>query len=96
MIHFKRAKLFSNGTEYEIFRYNYCDNGCVFHKERENDGFPEFLEAGGCPIEDGLEGGRFDNSAYPNVIVQVWEDNKCLSWNHCPFFTKKAGEQNEP
>lgn len=24
---YKIAKPFSNGTEYEIFRYNYCENG---------------------------------------------------------------------
>ncbi len=26
---FERAKPFSNGTEYEIFRYNYCEKGCI-------------------------------------------------------------------
>ena len=62
-VKYQRAKRFSDGTEYEIFRYNYCDNGCIFHKER-GDGFPAFLEYGGCPIEDGLEDGRFDNSIF--------------------------------
>ena len=87
-VKYQRAKQFSSGTEYEIFRYNYCDNGCIFHKER-GDGFPAFLEDGGCPIEDGLEGGRFDNSVYPSVLLEVWEEDKCRKWHHCPFFTKR-------
>lgn len=87
-INYKRATKFSNGTEYEVFRYNYCDNGCIFHKTKEN-GFPEFMENGGCPIEDGLEGGRFDASLYPNVLVSVWDGEECINWNHCPFFTRE-------
>ena len=43
---FKIAKVFSSGTEYEIFRDNYCENGCKFHKVREADGFPEFTDYG--------------------------------------------------
>lgn len=89
---YKIAKPFSNGTEYEIFKYNYCENGCIFHKEREKDGFPEFVENGGCPIEDRTEGARFDITTFPNVLLEIWEDDKCLNWHHCPFFTK-AGEQ---
>ena len=50
---YERAEPFSNGTEYEIFRHNYCENGCIHHIDRE-DGFPELLENGGCPIEDGM------------------------------------------
>lgn len=45
---YERAKPFSNGTEYEIFRHNYCENECIHHIDRE-DGFPELLENGGCP-----------------------------------------------
>ena len=37
---YRIAQVFSSGTEYEIFRDNYCDNDCVFHKERE-DGFTD-------------------------------------------------------
>lgn len=89
---YKRAKPFSNGTEYEIFRCSYCDNGCIHHIERKNDGFPELLENGGCPIEDGMECARFNIKLFPNVLVEIYDDNKCVCWHHCPFFVK-AGEQ---
>lgn len=86
---FKIAKVFSSGTEYEIFRDNYCENGCKFHKERERDGFAEFTDNGGCPIEDRCESARFDESAFPNVLLEVWEEGKCLNWHHCPFYTEE-------
>lgn len=85
---FKIAKPFSSGTEYEIFKDNYCENRCIFHKARE-DGFAEFTENGGCPIEDGTENARFDRNAFPNVLLEVWKDGKCINWHHCPFFTQE-------
>lgn len=91
MITYKRAEAFSSGTAYEMFREEYCENGCIHHKERENDGFPELLENGGCPIEDGLECGRFDRELFPNVLVSVFEDGAYLKWCHCPFFTQEGG-----
>lgn len=92
---FKTAKIFSNGTEYEIFKSSYCENGCKFHKEREADGFAEFTENGGCPIEDGCENARFDAETFPNVLLEVWEDDKCINWHYCPFYTKMAEVSNE-
>lgn len=41
---YERAKPFSNGTEYEIFRHNYCENGCIHHVEG-GDGFPDLATA---------------------------------------------------
>lgn len=52
------SKPFSNGTEYEVFKYNFCED-CKKHKIRE-DGFPALPEDGGCPIEDAMENARFD------------------------------------
>lgn len=85
MIQYKIAKIFSNGTEFEIFQDNYCYNGCKFHKQREN-GFPEYTENGGCPIEDRTELARFNSDDFPNVLLEVWEGEKCLNWHHCPFY----------
>jgi hypothetical protein len=87
---YKIASPFSNGTEYEIFKDNYCEE-CIHHKIRK-DGFCEFIEDGGCPIENGIEDALFDVSRFPNVLLQVWQGKKCLSWNYCPF-CKKKGEK---
>lgn len=89
---YRIAEAFSSGTDYEIFRDNYCDNDCVFHKERE-DGFTEFVENGGCPIEDRCESARFDEEAFPNVLLEIWKDGVCLKGHHCPFYTKKKGNE---
>ena len=89
---FKKATIFSNGSEYEIFKDNYCYNKCKYHKERE-DGFPEFTENGGCPIEDGIENARFHTEEFPNVLVEVWDKNKCVNWHFCPFYTRSDTEK---
>lgn len=91
---FKIAKVFSSGTEYEIFKDNYCENECKFHKVREADGFPEFTDYGGCPIEDRCESARFNEEAFPNVLLEVWEEGKCLNWHHCPFYTKEVDDND--
>ena len=52
------SKPFSNGTEYEAFKYNFCER-CRKHKLRD-DGFPAFTEDGGCPIEDDIKNTRFN------------------------------------
>lgn len=88
MKHYKIAGAFSSGTDYEIFRDNYCENDCVFHKERE-DGFAEFVAYGGCPVEDGCEQARFDEDLFPTVLLEIWEQDKCVKFHHCPFYTKK-------
>lgn len=84
------AKPFSNGTEYGIFRYNYCDN-CKFHKGRDG-GFVEFTENGGCPIENDMEDARFGKVEFPKEIVEVEYEGKMISWHHCPFFTRRKKE----
>jgi len=94
---YKIANRFSNGTEYECFRYKYCDNGCIYHKERE-DGFTEFVENGGCPIENALEDARLIPFLFPMVLVEVWENKgqineRCLNWHHCPFFNDRSEEE---
>ena len=91
---YERAKPFSNGTEYEIFRHNYCENGCIHHIDRE-DGFPEILENGGCPIEDGMECARFDKDLFPNVLVEAWDGEEQYMWHHCPFYAKEKGESDD-
>lgn len=85
---YKYAKVFSNGTEYEIFRENYCENKCKYHKERD-DGFPALVNEGGCPIEDRMEYARFDTLMFPNVLFEMWENDKCINYHHCPFFEKE-------
>ena len=52
---YKQATIFSSGTEYEVFKDNYCFDNCYHHKE-DKDGYPRFIEDGGCPIED-MKGG---------------------------------------
>lgn len=83
---------FSNGTEYEIFLYNYCEE-CKAFKLRD-DMFPEFPEFGGCPILDKMEMARFDESLFPsNDIVKTIdaETNEVISWHKCRKF-KPTGE----
>ena len=82
-ITYKIAHIFSSGTEYEIFKDNFCEN-CIHHKIRE-DGFCEFVENGGCPIENAMEDARFDSSKFPNVLLQIWDGDECRCWNYCPF-----------
>ena len=66
------SKPFSNGTEYEVFKYNFCED-CIKHKLRE-DGFPAFPEDGGCPIEDAMENARFDISQFPSEYIRELTD----------------------
>ena len=80
------AKPFSSGTEYEVFKYNYCER-CKKHKLRE-DGFPEFPENGGCPIEDKMEYARFDRSLFPcdHIRELSANDGSIISWHYCNRF----------
>lgn len=89
---YKQATIFSSGTEYEVFKDNYCFDNCYHHKE-DKDGYPRFIEDGGCPIEDKMERARFDANEFPNVLVEVWdnEETKCFSWHVCPFFLDMKG-----
>lgn len=92
------SKPFSNGTEYEIFKYNYCEV-CRNHKARK-DGFTAFVEDGGCPIENAMEDARFDISKFPNKMIrEIRNDSKVLKYHHCLKFEAngqlKEGEQKK-
>ena len=78
---------FSNGTEYEVFKYNFCED-CRNHVVRE-DGFPAFPEDGGCPIEDAMENARFDISQFPSEFIRELRDEKddsVIAWHCCAKF----------
>ena len=75
---YKTAQIFSNESEYEFFRYHYCDDNCKF--------------LGKCPIEERCELAQFDEDLFPNVLVEVWEQGKCVKSHHCPFYTEKKVE----
>lgn len=70
---------FSSGTEYEIFLYNFCQR-CSKGKTREDDGFPEFPENGGCPIWDAMEYQPFSCSICQNPNTFMGESAFCP---HC-------------
>ena len=81
------SKPFSNGTEYEVFKYNFCED-CRKHVVRE-DGFPAFPEDGGCPIEDAMENARFDISQFPSEFIRELRDAKddsVIAWHCCNRF----------
>ena len=81
------SKPFSSGTEYEVFRYNFCDR-CRRHKENEA-GFPAFAKEGGCPIEDAMENARFDNSVFPSDNIRELrsaDDDSVIAWHYCNRF----------
>ena len=81
------AKPFSNGTEYEIFKHNFCED-CRKHVVRE-DGFPAFPEDGGCPIEDAMENSRFDISQFPSEYIRELtdaNDGSIICWHYCSKF----------
>jgi len=85
---------FSNGTEYEVFLDNFCYR-CMNYKERENDGFPEFPEKGGCPILDAMENARFDESLFPSHWVRYLRDatdDHVIAWHYCIRFNHKDYE----
>ena len=78
------SKPFSSGTEYEVFRYKFCEY-CKNHVVGE-DGFPAFPEEGGCPIEDAMEYARFDISKFPSEDIRELKDEKdgsVIAWHCC-------------
>lgn len=68
----KPAVPFSNGMSYEYFCENFCYR-CSKGKINEN-GFPEYIENGGCPIWDAMEMARWGDE-FPKQIVQILDDN---------------------
>lgn len=83
---YKKSKVFSNGTEYECFLEDYCEQ-CYFRRLGE-DGFAEFAENGGCVIRDKLETSRFNPEGYPSSYIREIHDDKgnIQNWHHCMFF----------
>ena len=83
---YRKSMPFSSGTEYETFKDNWCYN-CIHYKEREDDGFPEFPENGGCRILDFMERARFDIMYWPNKkIVEEWDGGKIRRFHKCLNF----------
>ena len=79
------AEPFSNGMSYEYFCEMFCYR-CKKGKLNDN-GFPEYVENGGCPIWDACENARFDISLFPKEVVKVIKDNgKVKHWEVCSEF----------
>ena len=72
---------FSSGTEYENFIYYFCER-CKRGKRNE-DGFPEFPEEGGCPIWDAMENARFGQPFPSDKIVRLVGDNGEIQVYNC-------------
>ena len=87
---YNESKPFSSGTEYEVFLYNWCEL-CTHYKLREDDGFPEFPENGGCPVLDAMEIARFDLNVFPcKEIIEEQDDNGNIVYYHkCIRFKRK-------
>lgn len=76
---------FSNGMEYENFIYYFCER-CKKGK-RDEDGFPECPEEGGCPIWDAMENARFGQPFPSDKIVRlVGDDGEIQVYNCCTEF----------
>lgn len=84
----KPSKPFSNGTEYEDFRYQFCER-CLHYVMRK-DGFPELPENGGCRILDAMENARFDIKQFPSEWVRELtsaNDDSPIAWHYCIRFS---------
>lgn len=42
-----------------------------------------------------MEYARYNRELFPNVLVEVWSENDCVKWHHCPFYAKGEGESDE-
>ena len=92
-----RSMPFSNGTEYEMFLYNYCER-CRNNKLRD-DGFAEFPDKGGCPILDAIENARFDVRYFPNEWIRELRDatdHHVIAWHYCIRFSNKSWKIMQP
>lgn len=87
------SKQFSNGTEYEVFMYNYC--GKCKKGILRDDLFPEFPENGGCPIWDAMENARFNPVVFPSKkIVEIRNnEGEIIKWHHCTEFEESEVKQ---
>lgn len=89
---YKPATVFSSGTEYEIFRYNFCDR-CKFHKMSPDGAFIEFTKNGGCPIENDIESCHVGAVEFPKEIMEIYHNGKRICSHYCPFFTEKERDR---
>ena len=89
----EKSKPFSNGMEYEYFKECWCER-CVHYKLREDDGFPEYPELGGCRILDAMEDARFDRRWWPckKIVTEKDKNGNVKYWHKCTSFrrNKKA------
>ena len=83
---YRESKPFSSGTEYECFRYNWCEK-CKHYKLRD-DGFPEFPEQGGCLVLDAMENARFNIDEFPkkDVVEEIDDNGDVVRWHYCTRF----------
>ena len=88
----KDSRAFSNGTEYEWFCEQYCDR-CKHYKERD-DGFPAFVEDGGCPIRDKVEYARLGEPFPSDCFADLFEPNgNAIAFNVCRHFWANNDEE---
>jgi len=65
-----------------------CDR-CRHYKERD-DGFPELIEKGGCPIRDKVEYARFGMPFPSDCFADLFQpDGKVIAFNVCRLFWAK-------
>ena len=92
----EERKPFSSEMEYEHFEEYWCER-CVHYKLRENDGFPEFPENGGCRILDAMERARIDIKAFPRkeIIEERDENGNVKYWHKCTRFMRNKRTRYE-
>lgn len=79
------SKPFSSGTEYEVFVSSFCDR-CKHGKRNQENGFPEYVENGGCVVWDAMECARLDTSAFPSDDVVRIQNGDETYFHVCKYF----------
>lgn len=79
------GKPFSSGTEYEVFETSFCDR-CKHGKRNHENGFPEYVENGGCVVWDAMECARFNKSVFPSDDVVCIKNGGELYSHVCKYF----------
>ena len=85
MIEIRKGTEFSNGTEFEVFRENFCLR-CKKHKDGEDGVVCAFVEDGGCPIENAMEDARWGEKFPSDQIVTILENGNYKYWHVCKSF----------
>lgn len=79
--------MFSNGTEYEIFQYNFCDRCARFvHWEEATKDNPV------CPIEEGMAQACFDETKFPHEQIREDEQGN----KRCTEFVRRRLSNGNP